>query len=56
MKQDTLILTLANRLKSFEDSKWPETNPSPISLAEAGFFYDRKLATVKNLYRVLLHI
>jgi hypothetical protein len=31
---------LAERIRSFENSKWPETNPSPVSLAEAGFCYD----------------
>jgi hypothetical protein len=35
--------TLIERVKSFENSGWPEINPSPVSLAEAGFFYDRKL-------------
>ena len=32
------------RVKSFEDADWPETYPTPISLAEAGFFYDSKLS------------
>jgi hypothetical protein len=31
------------RVKSFEDVDWPETNPSPLSMAEAGLFYDSKL-------------
>jgi hypothetical protein len=31
--------------RSFEYADWPEANPSPVSLAEAGFFYDRKVIT-----------
>jgi hypothetical protein len=30
--------SLIARTRSFEKANWPETNPSPISLAEAGFF------------------
>jgi hypothetical protein len=33
------------RTRSFEHADWPETNPSPVSLAEAGVLYDRKLIT-----------
>jgi hypothetical protein len=38
--------SLIARTRSFEKADWPETNPSPISLAEAGFFYNRKLITL----------
>jgi hypothetical protein len=37
--------SLIARTKSFEQVHWPETNPSPVSLAEAGFFLDPKLIT-----------
>jgi hypothetical protein len=37
--------SLIVRTRSFENANWPETNLSPMSLAEAGFFYDRKLIT-----------
>jgi hypothetical protein len=30
--------SLIARVHSFEDVDWPETNPPPISMAEAGFF------------------
>jgi hypothetical protein len=30
--------SLTVRTRSFENVDWPETNPSPVSLAEAGFF------------------
>jgi hypothetical protein len=35
--------SLIERVKSFEDVDWSETNPIPVSLAESGFFYDSKL-------------
>jgi hypothetical protein len=38
--------SLISRTRSFKHAYWPETNPSLVSLAEAGFFYDRKLITV----------
>jgi len=31
---------LIDRLQSFKHVAWPETSPTPASLAEAGFFYD----------------
>jgi hypothetical protein len=37
--------SLNARVKSFEDADWPEINPTPVSMAEAGFFYDSKLTT-----------
>jgi hypothetical protein len=37
--------SLILRTRSFENADWPETNPSTVLLAEAGFFYDRKLVT-----------
>jgi hypothetical protein len=37
--------SLITRVKSFEGADWPQTNPTPISLAEAGFFFDSKLTT-----------
>jgi hypothetical protein len=37
--------TLITRTRSYEHADWPETNPSPVSMAEAGSFYDRKLIT-----------
>jgi hypothetical protein len=41
----TNYTALVERVKSFENSGWPEIHPSPISMAEAGFFYDRELTT-----------
>jgi len=43
--QNPAFTSLIARVKSFEDADWPETYPTPISLAEAGFFYDSKLST-----------
>jgi len=37
--------SLITRVKSFEAVDWPKTCPTPISLAEAGFFYDSELTT-----------
>jgi hypothetical protein len=37
--------SLIARVKSFEGVVWPETNPSPVSMAKAGLFYDSKLFT-----------
>jgi hypothetical protein len=37
--------SLIARTRSFEHVDWPETNPSLVSLAEAGVLYDRKLIT-----------
>jgi hypothetical protein len=37
--------SLIDRVQSFEEVYWPETNPSPVSMAEAGFFYDSELIT-----------
>jgi hypothetical protein len=37
--------SLITRTRSFEHADWTETNPSPVSLAEDGFFYDSKLVT-----------
>jgi hypothetical protein len=45
--------SLIARTRSFENADWPETNPSPISLAEAGFFYDRKLITFNNILQLM---
>jgi hypothetical protein len=33
-----LLTNLVARVKSFEDANWAETNPTPVSMAEAGFF------------------
>jgi len=43
--QNPAFTLLIARVKSFEDADWPEIYPTPISLAEAGFFYDSKLST-----------
>jgi hypothetical protein len=45
MPQHPSYNSLIVRTRFFENADWPETNPSPVSLAEAGFFYDRKLIT-----------
>ena len=37
--------SLIDRVRSFENIDWPETNPTPVSLAELGFFYDGALTT-----------
>ena len=34
---------LIDRVRSFENVVWPETSPTPVSLAEAGFFYAGEL-------------
>jgi hypothetical protein len=31
---------LFDRVHSFKHAVWPETGPTPASLAEAGFYYD----------------
>ena len=36
--QNPAFNSLIARVKSFEGADWPETYPTPISLAEAGFF------------------
>jgi hypothetical protein len=41
----TAFISLITRIRSFEHADWPETNPSPVSMNEAGFFYDSKLIT-----------
>ena len=38
--QNPAFNSLIARVKSFEDADWPETYPTPISLADVGFFYD----------------
>jgi hypothetical protein len=38
--------SLIEHVKPFEGVDWSETNPTPVSLAEAGFFYDSKLITI----------
>ena len=43
--QNPAFNSLIPRVKSFEGADWPETYPTPISLAEAGFFYDSKVTT-----------
>jgi len=43
--QNPAFKSLIARAKSFEGADWPETRPTPISLAEAGFFLDSKLPT-----------
>jgi len=35
--------SLINRVQSFENIVWPETSPTLVSLAEAGFFYNGEL-------------
>jgi hypothetical protein len=47
--------SLITRTRSFEHADWPETNPHPISLAEAGFFYDHKLITFNNILQLMLN-
>jgi len=37
--------SLIDRVRSFQDSNWPDLNPTPISLAEAGFFFNGTLTT-----------
>jgi len=37
--------SLIERVRSFENIDWPETNPTPVKLADSGFFYDGKLTT-----------
>jgi len=37
--------SLIERVRSFDNVDWPETSPTPVSLAEAGFFYDAVLTT-----------
>jgi len=34
--------SLIERVRSFENVDWPEHNPSPVAMAEAGFFYNSK--------------
>jgi len=43
--QNPAFNSLIAPVKSFEGADWPETYPTPISLAEAGFFCDSKLTT-----------
>jgi len=38
---------LIDRLHSFKHVVWPETGPTPASLAEAGFFFDGALTNFK---------
>ena len=37
--------SLIDRVRSFKNINWPETNLTNVSLAEAGFFYDGELTT-----------
>ena len=37
--------SLIDRVRSFENVVWPETSPTHVSLAEAGFYYDGVLTT-----------
>jgi hypothetical protein len=37
---------LIDRVHSFKHVVWPETCPTPASLAEAGFFFDGKLTNL----------
>ena len=37
--------SLPQRIRSFENSNWSYTYPTPVELAEAGFFLDRKFTT-----------
>ena len=37
--------SLIDRVRSFENIYWPETGPTPVSLAESGLFYDGELTT-----------
>jgi len=43
--QSPAFNSLIARVQSFEGADWPETYPTPISLDEAGFFYDSELST-----------
>jgi len=40
---------LINRVLSFKHVVWPETGPTPASLAEAGFFFDGELTNFKTV-------
>ena len=48
--QNPGFTSLIARIKSCEDADWPETYPTTISLAEAGFFYDSNLSTFLVIY------
>ena len=43
MEQGTPLTVLIDPVRSFENIDWPETNPTPVSLAESGFFYAGEL-------------
>jgi hypothetical protein len=47
--------SLIERVKFFEGADCPETNSTPISMSEAGFFYDRKLITFSNILYLSLN-
>jgi len=38
--------SLIERVRSSENFDWPEHNPSPVAMVEAGFFYNSKYNTV----------
>ena len=35
--------SLIDRVRSVENIDWPETNPTPVSYSESGFFYGGEL-------------
>jgi hypothetical protein len=39
--------SLIDRVLSFENINWPETNPTPVLLVGSGVFCDSKLTTFK---------
>jgi len=39
---------LIDRVHSFKHVVWPETSPTRVSLAEAGFFYEGELTTFNS--------
>jgi hypothetical protein len=49
------FISLIESVKSFEGVDWSETNPTPVSLAEAGFLYDSKLINFSNILYLTLN-
>jgi hypothetical protein len=47
--------SLIEGAKCFEGVDWSETNPTPVSLAEAGFFYHNKLITFSSIFYLTLN-
>jgi hypothetical protein len=34
--------SFVDRARSFEDAEWPEDNPTPVAMAEAGFYFNSR--------------